>query len=149
MLERAKGKEVELMSRQYDHVSKTFVKGFNMLQIGWTDGVSFFPVNSALMSSKREENRYCEVKEEKSDPRTCGGKRRAEAVKAKTTVAVDMLEQAINSGITGDYVLMDTWFTTEPFIKQINEIGLDVIGMVKPLRQRYIYNGQSLDLRKL
>ena len=149
MLERAKGKEVELMSRQYDHVSKTFVKGFNMLQIGWTDGVSFFPVNSALMSSKREENRYCEVKEEKSDPRTCGGKRRAEAVKTKTTVAVDMLEQAINSGITGDYVLMDTWFTTEPFIKQINELGLDVIGMVKPLRQRYIYNGQSLDLRKL
>ena len=65
MLERAKGKEVEPMSRQYDHVSKTFVKGFNMLQIGWTDGVSFFPVNSALMSSKREENRYCEVKEEK------------------------------------------------------------------------------------
>lgn len=42
MLERAKGKEVELMSRQYDHVSKTFVKGFNMLQVGWTDGVSFF-----------------------------------------------------------------------------------------------------------
>lgn len=42
MLERAKGKEVELMSRQYDHVSKTFVKGFNLLQVGWTNGVSFF-----------------------------------------------------------------------------------------------------------
>ncbi len=53
MLQRNKGKEVELMARIYDHVSKSFVKGFNLLQLGWTDGVSIFPVNSALMSSSK------------------------------------------------------------------------------------------------
>lgn len=58
MLERARGKEVELMARIFDHVTKSFVKGFNLLQIWGTDGVSFFPVNSALMSSKKEDNRY-------------------------------------------------------------------------------------------
>lgn len=149
MLQRTKGKEVELMARLYDHVSKRFVKGFNLLQLGWTDGVSIFPVNSALMSSSKYENRYAEANEQKSDSRSCGGKRRAEAVQAKTAVAVDMLKQTLSSGINADYVLMDTWFTTEPFIMKIKTLGLDVIGMVKQLRQRYLYNGSYLNLRKL
>ena len=34
-------------------------------------------------------------------------------------------------------------------LSQINELGLDVIGMVKQLRQRYEYNGRLLNLRKL
>lgn len=149
MLQRNKGKEVELMARIYDHVSKSFVKGFNLLQLGWTDGVSIFPVNSALMSSSKYENRYAEANELKANARTCGGKRRAEAVISKTKVAIDMLKQTLSSGINADYVLMDTWFTTEPFIQKINALGLDVIGMVKQLRQRYEYNGRLLNLRKL
>ena len=148
MLQRNKGKEVELMARIYDHVSKSFVKGFNLLQLGLTDGVSIFPVNSALMSSKYE-NRYAEANELKANARTCGRKRRAEAVISKTKVAIDMLKRTLSSGINADYVLMDTWFTTEPFIQKINELGLDVIGMVKQLRQRYKYNGRLLNLRKL
>ena len=38
-----------------------------------------------------------------------------------------------------DYELMDTWFTTEPFIKSILAEGQNVIGIVKQLKQRYIY----------
>ncbi len=137
MLERSKGKEVELMARIYDHVSKSFVKGFNLLQLGLTYGVSIFPVNSALMSSSKYENRYAEANEIKSNLRTCGGKRRAEAVRSKTEVAIEMIRQTLFAGINADYVLMDTWFTTEPFIQKIKALGLDVIGMVKQLRQRY------------
>lgn len=44
---------------------------------------------------------------------------------------------------------MDAWFTTEHFIQRIKSLGLDVIGMVKQLRQRYDYNGRLLNLRKL
>ena len=112
-------------------------------------GVSIFPVNSALMSSSKYENRYAEANELKANARTCGGKRRAESVISKTKVAIDMLKRTLSSGINADYVLMDTWFTTEPFIQKINELGLDVICMVKQLRQRYKYNGRLLNLRKL
>ena len=66
------------------------------MQLGWTDGVSIFPVNSALMSSSKYENRYTEANELKADARTCGGKRRAEAVISKTKVAIDMLKQTIS-----------------------------------------------------
>lgn len=37
---------------------------------------------------------------------------------------------------------MDTWFTTEPMVSDVLGLGLDVIGMVKQLRQRYCFNGK-------
>src|SRR5574344_1549992 len=126
VLERAKGKEVELLARIHDHVSQSFVKGFTCIQLGWTDGNSYIPVNNALLSSSKEENRYCEA-----------------------SVAIDLIKQSLNAGICADYVLMDSWFTTEPFIQEVTALGLDVIGMVKALKQRYWYNGKQLNLRKL
>ena len=44
---------------------------------------------------------------------------------------------------------MDTWFTTEPMIKSILSKGLDVIGMVKQLNQRYNYKGKAYTLPEL
>lgn len=41
---------------------------------------------------------------------------------------------------------MDTWFTTESVTKSILTEGLDVIGMVKQLSQRYNYKGISCTL---
>ena len=44
---------------------------------------------------------------------------------------------------------MDTWFTTEPMVKSVLAEGLDVIGMVKQLNQRYSYKGKSYTLPEL
>lgn len=41
---------------------------------------------------------------------------------------------------------MDTWFTTEPMLKNILDIGIHAIGMVKQLKQRYTYNGRQYTL---
>ncbi len=97
------------------------------------------------MSSGKESNRYCEAGT-KADCRSCGGRRRAEAVRPKTEVAVDLLKQSVSAGICADYVLMDPRFTTESFIQKIKALGLDVIGMVKQLKQSYTYQGQGTDL---
>lgn len=35
----------------------------------------------------------------------------------------------MNAGIDASYMLMDTWFKQQLFIKAITEQGLDVIGM--------------------
>lgn len=60
-----------------------------------------------------------------------------------------MIHNALKAGITASYVLMDTWFTTEPFIVRVPEEGLDVIGMLKDLKQGYYYNGQKYNLKQL
>lgn len=60
-----------------------------------------------------------------------------------------MIERAMNAGIEASYVLMDTWFTQQPLIKDIKDQGLDVIGMVKKLKQRYLVDGERVSLDQL
>lgn len=41
VIPRERSKQVELLSRVYNHVTGKTVKGFNMLTLGWTDNYSF------------------------------------------------------------------------------------------------------------
>ena len=67
----------------------------------------------------------------------------------KTDAAILMIKRALSMGIKADYILMDTWFTTEPMIKEILETGMNAIGMVKQLKQRYTYAGKKYTLHEL
>ena len=107
VLERPKASEVELLARLYDHVFHRFVKGFNCLQIGWTDGCSFIPIANALMSSSKQENRYRDA-DKKIDHRTCGYKLRQEAQSKKPNVVYSLIKSALSFGIDADYLLCDT-----------------------------------------
>lgn len=60
-----------------------------------------------------------------------------------------MIGRAMNTGIQASHVLMDTWFTHQPLIKEIKDQGLDVIGMVKNLKQRYLMKDKKVSLKEL
>ncbi|MBU4540597.1 MAG: transposase, partial [Firmicutes bacterium] len=143
-----RSKHVELLANLYDHADHRFIKGFTLLALGWTDGYSFVPTDFAMMSSASKKKRIQEVSES-IDKRTSGYKRRSEAIKKKTDVAVQMIRNALKQGIQADYVLMDSWFTHEPMIRAILDEGLDVIGMVKQLKQRYHYKEGFYSLSEL
>ena len=67
----------------------------------------------------------------------------------KTDAAIRLISNAPAAGIKADYVLMDTWFTTEPMLREILDTGIDAIGMVKQLKQRYTYRGRQYTLPEL
>jgi hypothetical protein len=71
---RGRSKKVELLARIYDHVSHRYIRGFNLLNLGWSDGFSLVPVDFTLMSSANEESRYCETRDG-LDKRLCGYRR--------------------------------------------------------------------------
>ena len=148
IIKRNRSKKVELLAKVYDHVEHKFQKGFTLLTLGWSDGYSFVPVSFNMLSSAKKSNRYQEMSTD-IDRRSNGYKARKESLMAKTDAAVLMIERALNAGIKADYVLMDTWFTTEPMIQSILAKGLDVIGMVKQLKQRYYYKGKAYTLPEL
>lgn len=148
VIERNRSKEVELLANTYDHVFHRFVRGFTLLALGWTDGYSFVPVDFAMLSSGKEANRYQETSD-KIDKRTNGFKRRKEAISKKSEVVVQLVRNALKHGIHADYVLMDTWFTNEPMLKSLCAEGLDVIGMLKQLKQLYRYKGKFCRLEDL
>ena len=148
VITRNRSKAVELLARVYDHVTHKYQKGFTMLTLGWSDGYSFVPVGFNMLSSAKQANRYQEISD-KVDHRTNGYKARKEGLLSKPEAAILLIQRALHAGIQADYVLMDTWFTTEPMLIQILACGIGVIGMVKQLKQRYSYCGKSYTLPEL
>ena len=145
VIKRNRSKKMELLARVYDHVEHKFQKGFTLLTLGWSDGYSFVPTGFHLLSSASESNRYNAVSDS-IDHRTNGYKVRKASMMHKTDVAVQLIRNVLTAGIKADYVLMDTWFTTEPMLKEILDTGIHAIGMVKQLQQRYTYNGRQYTL---
>ncbi len=86
-----------------------------MLTLGWSDGFSFVPVDFALLSSAKKENRYCEM-DSSVDKRTSGFKRRLEAIQSKPDVAANLIQNAIDKGIVADYVFDGYLVYTRTFV---------------------------------
>lgn len=145
---RKRSKKVELLAFIFDHVIGKSVKGFNLLTLGWTDAYSFVPVAFAMLSSAKKEKRINEMKAD-IDKRTVGYRNRAASMANKPDAAIALIRQALDAGINAGYILMDTWFTNEPFIKRVMDEGLDVIGMLKDNRQQYYLGHKLYSLKEL
>ncbi|WP_059106227.1 IS4 family transposase [Shouchella shacheensis] len=146
--DRNRSKHVELLARCFDHASQKmrFYKGFRMLTLGWSDGATFLPVDFSLLSSKKSQINGIS---ENVDKRSSGYKRRKEALQTAPEQIPGMIARAMKAGIDASYVLMDSWFTQQPLIKDLTEQGLSVIGMVKKLKQRYLVDGKRVSLDQL
>ena len=110
-----------------------------MMTMGWTDGSSFVPIASSLLSSKNDQNVIGTTK--KIDKRTIAAKRRIMAQSKGT----DVLDQALKAGLTAKYVMFDTWFSNPHQIVQISQRGLNVIAMVKKKLQDHILVRRKAD----
>lgn len=148
VIKRNCSKNVELLARVYDHVEQQYQRGFAMLTLGWTDGYSFIPLAFNMLSSAKKNNRYQEMSDD-IDHRTNGYKFRKESMLSKPAAAVEMIKNALNMGMLADYILMDSWFTNEPMLQSLLDLGLDTIGMVKQMKQTYLYNGKFYTLNRL
>lgn len=61
MFERNRSKKVELLARVYDHAKHAYRFWFRMLTLGWSNGSTFMPVNSILLSTENRQNRINEA----------------------------------------------------------------------------------------
>ena len=145
MYERNHSKKVELLTKVYDHAKHAYKFGFRMLTLGWSDGNTFLPVNSILLSSENKKNRINEAKS--IDKRTVGYKRRTLSMQKGTIAMLELLKAAKSSSIPAKYVLFDSWFSSPSTLHAVKEIGYDVIGMVKKTPKMFFrYNGEDMSL---
>ena len=72
MFERNRSKKVELLAKVYDHAKHKYRFGFRMLTLGWSDGSTFLPVNSILLSTENKKNRINEAAEVAKEPLVTG-----------------------------------------------------------------------------
>ena len=148
VFERKGSKKVELLAKVYDHARHRFTRGFRMLTLGWSDGVTFLPVNSCLLSTENQQNRI--NGEKVLDPRSNGAKARELAVKKGTEVVSDLISEAQAAGIHADYVLFDSWFSSPKVIRSMREKNLDVVAMVKKSSKiHYGFQGDLLSCKEI
>lgn len=118
--DRSHSKFVELLARVYDHSDKRYLRGFKMLTVGWSDGASFLPLDFVLLSSEKEKNRLQGITKD-IDRRTCGYRRRKEAMTKATEQLDPMVRRVLAAGVDADYILMDSWFAFPSVIQTLHQ----------------------------
>ena len=148
LYERKGYKKTQLASKVFDHVSMSYKKGFRLLTLGYSDGVSFTPINFSLLASSKESNQIGDFSS--FDKRSLAGKRRALAVEKGTDVMLKLLQYAIKNGHKAKYVLFDSWFSSPHQLVKIKDMGMTSIAMVKlSTKIHYIYNDKSLNIKQI
>lgn len=148
MFERNRSKKAELLAKVYDHANHKYLFGFRMLTLGWSDGSSFLPVNSILLSTENRKNCINEATE--VDKRTVGYKRRKLSLEKGTQAMLTLLDAAKKAAIPAKYVLFDSWFSSPRTLHAVKSMGYDVIGMVKKTPKMFFrYNGEDMSLTSI
>ncbi|MBE6844064.1 MAG: transposase [Ruminococcus sp.] len=141
VFERNRSKKVELLTKVFDHAKRKYFYGFRMLTLGWSDGNTFMPVNSVLLSSEND-NTVMNIPEE-IDKRSNAYKRRNLSRSKATDAMITLIKEAEAACIKASYVLFDSWFASPDSICKIRNLGYDVIAMIKKTpKVFYEYNGK-------
>ena len=148
VFERGRSKTVELLSNVFDHAHHRYVQGFRMLTLGWSDGVSFIPVNSCLLSTENQKNRINEAKT--VNKQTFGAKIREMSQAKATDVLLQLLQEAQKAEIKAKYVLFDSWFAYPKTILALKKMQLDTVAMVKKTDKiQFLYHGEMLSDKQI
>jgi predicted nucleic acid-binding Zn finger protein len=150
------GRYIEKVSRVWDHVLNRCILGYKLLVMGYWDGTSFLPLDFSLHREKGKnadkpyglkKKEYRKQYRKKREKGTHAWDRAKEADSSKIDSAVKMFWRAITQGVKVDYVLMDSWFTCEAFIRMVRRVRsqrVHLIGMYKIFRTRFTYKDQKL-----
>ena len=118
------------------------------MTLGWSDGVSFLPLDFILCSASKASKRLQGIRKE-LDKRCCGYKRRMEAMDKSTEHLESMVKRVLSRGIRADYLLMDSWFAFPSLLATLGE-HMPVICMGKDMpKVFYRHQGQWLRLGRL
>ncbi|NLX26942.1 MAG: transposase [Lentisphaerae bacterium] len=143
---RNRSKQVELLSRVFDHTDHRYYRGFRMLALAWSDGNSFLPISCTLLASSKAKNRLVSVRTD-LDRRTNGVKRRLEAIRKATDVLVEMVAEAAETGIEASHILFDSWFAYPAIMRKLLVKGMHTLCMLKVTEKIfYRYHGENLHL---
>lgn len=148
------GKNIEKVSRVFDHVTQRYVIGFKLLLMGYWDGVSFIPLDFSIHRERGQNKekpfgfKTKELKKQHKTKRQSGSfsdERAREADMSKIDSAIKMFRRAVSQGFMVDYVLMDSWFTCEAFVDavlSVKKYTVHLIGMYKIAKTKFLYNDE-------
>jgi hypothetical protein len=146
---RNRGKKAELQARKFDHCTKQYYNGYELLTVGLSDGQSFLPLKYSLQSSQNPKQRLQEARDD-LDKRTHSARLRAEAMAGKPAALLSLLKEIRASGIDVKHILFDSWFSSNKLIGGIMDLGYQPVCRVKEWNaMKFTLHGEELTLREL
>ena len=152
--------KTEHVSKIWSHVRHTHFFGFKGLFLCLWDGKSLFSLNFSLhkekggnkkkpygLSAKQKKKQFTK----KRAGNTPGKKREKELIKDKISMAISMVKAAVKQYQGVEYLLMDSWFFCEKFLKLAASFKqkVNVVGMVKMAKAKYDFEGGKHTAREL
>ncbi len=155
-----KGRTIEFAGKLWDHVNHGYKLGLRLLLLCYYDGMSNLPLDFSLhrekgkneqkpygLTKKQLRNQYkgCRIEGSESDIRA------GEVDISKIDAGIAMIKRALKV-FKVDYVLMDSWFTSERMIECVRsdtKKNVHLIGMMKIAKANYLYKGKFYDAAEL
>lgn len=155
------GRRIEFMGKVFDHVIKRSVFGFKLLLLAFWDGTNLVPLDFSYHCERGKNKKYPfgllkrqlnKRFSKQRDRSSAGFKRSQELCVDKISNAMALLKRAVKNGFIPDYVLTDSWFSSEKVIKTVRHLKKTIIhflGMVKMDKRLYEYRGQHVNAKEL
>ena len=129
-VEPKRGKQIEGSCKSiYSNKEHRTINGVNIVPLNYTDTHSTFQLDFSLRindSRRREVGDFTHAVHYKSNAH----KRRIEGLDGKNSIALNMVNRALNQGVEADYLLVDSWYAKPDFIAQAGELGMPVIARI-------------------
>ena len=146
---RSRSKKVDMLSKVYDHTTGKFIKGFKLLTLAWSDGNTTIPLCFRHLVSKNEKMIVNRLPED-MDKRTRSYRLRRSAQQNPVEAMFDLLGGLDLKKLQIKYLLFDSWFAFPSVIMRACKQGIDVICMLKQIRNVfYTYKGKRYELKSL
>jgi len=124
------------------------INALNIVSLNYADSHSTFQLDFSI---KMNDSRRKDITEFTTHlhHRSNAYQRKSETIKGKNTLAIEMLERALNTGIEADYLLVDSWYAKPNFIKQANDLGMPVIARLPNNKLIWNFKGKYKTLNSI
>ena len=124
------------------------INALNIVSLNYADSHSTFQLDFSIKmndSKRKEISEFTTKLHHKSN----AYQRKNEIIKGKNTLAIEMLERTLNSGVEADYLLIDSWYAKPDFIKQSNELGMHIIARLPNNKLIWNFKGKHKTLNSI
>ena len=126
-VEPKRGKFIEGSCRHiWSNKEHRTINALNIVSLNYADSYSTFQLDFSIQMNKSKRLDISEFTT-KLHHKSNAYKRKAETMRGKNILAIEMLQRALDGGVEADYLLVDSWYAKPDFIKQADDLGMPTI----------------------
>lgn len=148
-VEPKRGKQIEGSCKYiWSNKEHRTINGLNIVSLNYADSYSTFQLDFSFRMNNSRRKKIADFRSPLHH-RSNAYKRREEGLKGKNTLALEMVERALESGVDADYLLVDSWYAKPNFIQQANEMGMPVIARIANNDRIWQFKGKHKTLNAM